>query len=131
MPDSVGVDRRTGRVVTDWGHVVSSLEDLLTTRVLSRVMLRQYGSDFPDLIDAPMTDQTLVLFYSAIATAVALWEPRIDLTDINFTEAGPDGRVTLRMTATYLPRGHYGDRSPAETRTQEFVGIGGAFVALN
>lgn len=131
MPDSVGVDRRTGQVVTDWDHVVSSLEDLLTTRRLSRVMLRQYGSDFPEIIDAPMNELSLLLFYSAVATAIALWEPRVDLSDITFIEASQDGRATLRMTLAYLPRGHLGDRTIAETRTSEFVGIGGAFLALN
>ena len=82
MVDSVGVHRRTGTVVTGFDHVLSSIEDLLTTRRLSRVMLRRYGSDFPDLIDAPMTDRSLVLFFSAIATALEIWEPRYAVTKV-------------------------------------------------
>lgn len=129
MPDSIGVDRRTGRVITDWAHVVSSLEDLLTTRILSRVMLREYGSTMPELIDAPMNDASLMLFYSAIATACALWEPRVELTNIAFVEASQDGRVTLRMILNYMPRGHLGDRTVEDVRTAQFYGKFGAFVA--
>lgn len=131
MADSVGVDRRTGKILTDWEHVVSSLEDLLTTRKLSRVMLRQYGSDFPKLIDAPMTEVSLVLFYSAVATAVALWEPRVELSQVTFVEADQEGRAALQMIVEYMPRGHLGDRTVASTRTADFVNIGGAFTALS
>lgn len=131
MADSVGIDRRTGRRIEDWDHVVSSIEDLLTTRWLSRVMLRQYESDFPELIDAPMNDVSLMLFYAAIATSLALWEPRVELTDVSFTQAGADGRAKLQLVCQYLPRGHFGDRTPSGVRTAEFLAFGGAFVALN
>lgn len=131
MTDSLGIDRETGRALTDWAHVVSSLGDLFTTRILSRVMLRQYGSDYPDLIDAPMTDLSLLLFYSAIATACEDWEPRVNLTDINFVQASRDGRATLAMIVEYMPRGHRGDRTVAATHTFDFVAIEGAFVRLS
>jgi uncharacterized protein len=131
MPDSIGINRRTGKVVADWAHVVSSIEDLLTTRIFSRVMVREYGSTMPELIDAPMNEASLMLFYSAIATACALWEPRVELTNIAFLEAGPDGRVTLAMTVNYMPRGHLGDRTVEGIRTAQFYGTFGAFVALS
>jgi phage baseplate assembly protein W len=128
--DSIGLDRNTGRVITDWSHVVSALGDLFTTRILSRVMLRQYGSDYPDLIDAPMNDHSLLLFYSAIATSAAEWEPRVNLTDIQFVAANQDGQATLRMAVEYMPRGHLGDRTVASIHTYDFVAVGGAFVRL-
>ncbi|MGI9426839.1 MAG: hypothetical protein ACR2PA_26920 [Hyphomicrobiaceae bacterium] len=86
MVDSVGVHRRKGTVVTDFDHVLSSIEDLLTTRRLSRVMLRQYGSDFPDLIDAPMTDRSLVLFFLG---------HRNRARNLGATVRGDQGRVTI------------------------------------
>jgi phage baseplate assembly protein W len=130
MVDSIGIDRRTGKRVTDWAHVVSSLEDLLTTRLLSRVMLREYGSTMPELIDAPMNDASLMLFFSAVATACALWEPRVELTNLEFVEADRDGRVALRMVVNYMPRGHFGDRTVEGIRTAQFYGTFGAFVAI-
>lgn len=113
MPDSVGLDRRTGKVLTDWNHVVQSIEDILTTRTLSRVMRRDYGSDWPRLVDAPMNEQSIIMFYVTAAEALDQWEPRFELTEVFFREVGPDGRTTLRLTGNYLPRGHKGDRTPA------------------
>lgn len=130
MADSVGIDRRTGQVLTDWAHVVQSIEDILTTRVLSRVMLRQYGSELPELIDAPMNDRTVLLVYAAIATALDAWEPRLHLTDVNIAEAGSDGRITLLISGIYIPRGHYGDETQAGAFDARFVQVGQSFQVL-
>ena len=83
------------------------------------------------MIDAPMTEVSLVLFYSAVATAVALWEPRVELSQVTFVEADQEGRAALQMIVEYMPRGHLGDRTVASTRTADFVNIGGAFTALS
>lgn len=112
MPDSVGIDRHTGKVLADWPHVVQSIEDIVTTRVMTRVMRRQYGSDWPRLIDSPMTEHTLLLFYVTAAEALDRWEPRFELVTIDFVEASASGRTTLRLTGRYLPHGHKGDRTP-------------------
>ncbi|OYW56781.1 MAG: hypothetical protein B7Y80_01475 [Hyphomicrobium sp. 32-62-53] len=130
MADSIGINRRTGKPVADWEHVVSSIEDLLTTRLHSRVMLREYGSTMPELIDAPMNEASLMLFFSAVATACALWEPRVELTNIAFVEANRDGQVALEMVVNYMPRGHLGDRTVEGIRTAQFYGTFGAFVAI-
>lgn len=113
MPDSLGLDRRTGKVLTDWAHVVQSIEDILTTRILTRVMRRDYGSDWPRLVDAPMNEQTLLLFYVTAAEALDRWEPRFELVEVYFLDADASGRATLRLVGNYLPRGHKGDRTPA------------------
>ena len=65
-----------------------------------------------DLVDAPTNDATLLAYYSAAATALALWEPRFELTDIAFDAAGADGRVQLDLQGLYFPDGHKGDRTP-------------------
>ena len=130
MPDSVGISRHTGQVVYDFDHVVLCLEALLTTRRLTRVMLRQFGSDSTELIDDAMNEFGLVRYYSAVATAVAIWEPRVNLNGLEFVTANADGQTTLRMNVEYLPRGHKGDRTPADVRTVEFLAIGGAFRAI-
>jgi phage baseplate assembly protein W len=113
MPDSVGIDRVTGKVLTDWAHVRQSIADILTTRILTRTMRREYGSDWPRLIDAPMNEQTLLLFYVAAAVAIDRWEPRFELLEIYFVDADASGRATLRLIGNYLPRGHKGDRTPS------------------
>lgn len=108
----VGCDRVTGKRLDGWPHVIQSIGDILTTRVGTRVMRRPYGSDTPKLIDAPMTEQTLLAFYVSIATALALWEPRFELQDIRFADASASGAATLKLTGIYYPRGHLGDRTP-------------------
>jgi hypothetical protein len=117
MPDSVGISRRTGKVLVDWEHVKQSIEDILTTRVGTRVMRREYGSDLPKLIDAPMNDHSLLMFYVATAEALDRWEPRFKLLEVYFVDASAAGNTTLRLVGQYLPRGHLGDTTPANDNT--------------
>ena len=130
---SVGVDRWTGKPIDGWAHVRQSVADILTTRVLTRVMRREYGADAPDLVDAPMTDKTRLAFFSAIATALVRWEPRFEITNVQFVDVSAQGRVGLRMSGNYFPRGHLGDRDPetpderAEQRAIELVSNGADF----
>lgn len=106
------MDRRTGRILKGWPHVVQSIEDIFTTRVLSRVMRRSYGSDTTKLIDAPTNESSLLAVYVAIAEALDAWEPRYEVKRIGFVEAGPDGRPSIALAGIYYPNGHKGDRTP-------------------
>lgn len=127
---STGMSRHTGRWVTGWPHVIQSIGDILTTRVLQRVMLREYGGGQRELVDMPMTEATIVVYYSAVATALALWEPRFELTDIDMIDAGPDGRVALRLSGIYYPRGHLGDRTPSGDPVSLTLDIGSGGIAV-
>ena len=106
---SVGTCRHTGRVLTDWAHTQQSIDDIITTALMTRVIRRPYGSNVPKLIDANMNEQALLALYVAIATALSVWEPRFELTDVGFDELSPDGRVLLRLVGDELPDGHKGD----------------------
>ena len=108
---SVGINRRTGKVLTGWQHVRQSIEDIITTPKLMRVMVRQYGSDQPRLIDVNMSERALLALYVAIATALVQWEPRFELTYVGFEEVSPGGHVKLALIGTYFENGHLGDRS--------------------
>ena len=117
MSDSVGINRRTGKLLTDWEHVVQSIEDILTTMTLTRTMRREYGSDVPRLVDAPMNDLSLLMFYVAAAEALDRWEPRFELLEVYFVDVGAGGSTTLRLVGRYLPKGHLGDPTPANDNT--------------
>ncbi len=108
---TVGIDRRTGKVLRGWDHVKQSIEDIITTVVMSRVMVRDYGANAAKLIDVNMSQRALLAFFVTVATALVKWEPRFELTDLGYDQLSPDGRVTLRLSGFYYERGAEGDRS--------------------
>ncbi|MEX0319449.1 MAG: GPW/gp25 family protein [Ruegeria sp.] len=82
------MNRHTGRSIEGGAHLAQSIHDILTTPKGSLVMLRDYGSDLPDIIDHPLNGETLIDAYQATAEALDLWEPRIDLARIQLVNAG-------------------------------------------
>ena len=50
-----GMDGTTGAKLAGIDHLRQSIRDILTTRIGTRVMRRDYGSDLPGLIDRPMS----------------------------------------------------------------------------
>ncbi|MCA8880390.1 MAG: GPW/gp25 family protein [Rhodobacteraceae bacterium] len=91
-----GMSRSTGRQLDLPAHLAQSVADILTTPVGSRVMRRDYGSDLPRLIDAPLNGETLVDLYAATAAALAKWEPRIRLTRVQVAAVAA-GALTLML----------------------------------
>ncbi len=78
----IGMNRHTGRKIEGAAHLAQSIHDILTTPKGSLVMLRDYGSDLPDVIDQPLNGETMIDAYLATAEALDLWEPRFDLARI-------------------------------------------------
>lgn len=111
---STGIDRVTGKPISGWSHVQQSIAVLLSTHIGTRVLLRDFGSKIPDLVDAKMTRRTALAVYSAAAEALEAWEPRFRLVSAAITEASSGGRIALALTGIYFPRGHLGDWSVAE-----------------
>lgn len=108
----VGINRRTGAVLVGWPHVVQSIEDIVTTRVLTRVMRRPYGSDVPRLIDAPTNEPSLMSLRVALAEALLAWEPGYELRRVDFVAANANGAPEILLGGIYYPNGHLGDRTP-------------------
>lgn len=109
-----GVDRQTGRPLSGWPHVVQSIAVILSTRLATRMMRRDFGSRSRDLQDAPGNRRTLIEFYAAVADALATWEPGFRLQTVELARAGADGVYVLVLTGLYFPRGHLGDWSLSE-----------------
>lgn len=80
------------------------MRDILTTPIGSRVMRREYGSQLPALIDAPMNRSTVMDLYAATAEALQRWEPRFRLTSVKAAQPSP-GVVVLDLVGNYLPDG--------------------------
>lgn len=128
-----GMDRRTGRSLGGWDHVVQSLEVIFSTRIGERVMRRSFGSDVPALLGEPLSEPTALRFFTAIIVAIELWEPRYRVRQVaiepaqNSPEALRAGRLRLAIIGEYRPRGHLGDPTPeARDRVVHVSAAGGA-----
>ena len=112
-----------GGVLEGWAHVRQSIRTILTTRLGSRTMRRDFGSDLPSLVGAPMNQRNVMAVFSAAAIALqprqvgGRWygEPRFRLTEVEVVEMSPLGRLSLICRGTYYPNGHKGDYARAET----------------
>lgn len=91
-----GMARGTGKRLGFDAHLAQSVADILGTPRGSRVMRRDYGSDLPALIDAPINGETVVDLFMAAAEALAKWEPRLILTRVELV-AAQAGRATLAL----------------------------------
>lgn len=80
-----GLNAKIGEWIGDFDHLVQSVNKILTTRVGTRVMRREFGSDVPSLLDAPGNEMTIVDTTMAVAIALDRWEPRFELQYVNLS----------------------------------------------
>jgi uncharacterized protein len=99
-----GTDATTGKPLDGIAHLKQSIRDILTTPLGSRVMRRDYGSRIFDLVDAPLTPDTIADIYAATVESLTTWEPRIypQRVQVNMASAG---KIEIDLTAIYLPDG--------------------------
>jgi uncharacterized protein len=95
-----GMDRRTGAPLSDDDHIRQSVHDILTTPIGSRVMLREYGSDLPNLVDKPMNELFAVEIHASTSLAIERWEPRITFTQARISRDQATGRAIIDVEAT-------------------------------
>lgn len=86
----------TGRALDGMDHIRQSIRDILTTRIGSRVMRRDYGSLVPELIDHPSNAANVLRLQAASIMAILRWEPRVRITHTAFS-LGIDGAATLAL----------------------------------
>lgn len=115
MAYSTGMDRSTGRILTDFAHTAQSVGDIFSTDFGERVLRRFYGSDIPRLLGENMVPETFLRFFSAFGTAM-LQEPRLLLLRVQPLSVSRDGKAGFRLVFEYRPRGHLGDFTPAGKR---------------
>lgn len=80
-----GMNASTGRSTTGLEHLYQSITKILTTPIGSRIARRDFGSELPELVDAPNNGATRVRLYAAAATALMRWEPRLKLSRVQLS----------------------------------------------
>ncbi len=91
------MNRETGAAISTVEHIAQSISDILTTRLGTRVMRREYGSLLPELVDHPFNDLTRLRVYAATVMALMRWETRISLSRVQFTGANLQGQAVLDL----------------------------------
>ena len=96
------MNRETGGAISQREHIAQSIADILTTRIGTRVMRREYGSLLVELLDHPFNEVTRLRVYAAITMALIRWEPRINLTRVQFIGASLQGKSVLDLEGTVV-----------------------------
>jgi phage baseplate assembly protein W len=107
-----GIDRRTGAVTDNLSHAYQGVEVILSTRLGSRIMRREFGGGIVELLGRLVTPSLFAAFQQLLATAIDLWEPRFQVRRISANGSASElrlGHVGLTIEADYRPRGHLGD----------------------
>ncbi len=102
---AVGMSRETGKPISDEDHLRQSIRDILTTRIGTRVMLRDYGSNIPEMVDRPLNRATIAALRADMIDALNKWEPRAHIDQITIKEVSSGGKICFDVFLTYLPNG--------------------------
>lgn len=94
--------RETGAAIDEQDHIAQCMTDILTTRIGTRVMRREYGSLLPELVDHPFNDVTRLRVYSGAVMALMRWEPRVSLSRVQFLGATLQGQSVLDLEGSVV-----------------------------
>lgn len=96
------MNRQTGGAIGEREHISQSITDILSTRIGTRVMRREYGSLLPELVDHPFNDVTRLRVYAAAVMALMRWETRISLSRMQFVGANMQGQAQIDLEGTVV-----------------------------
>lgn len=97
-----GINASTGKPITGAEHLKQSIRDILTTRIGTRIMRRNYGSRLPDLVDNPISEILKAEMFAESAEALSRWEPRFQLDRVYLESASAEGRIVIGIEGRIL-----------------------------
>jgi len=100
-----GMDAATGRPLSGLDHLKQSVRDILTTRIGTRIMRRDYGSDLPNLVDKPMNDALKMQVYVTTVEALKKWEPRLEINRVQVQSVASSGQITVDIYGKIIETG--------------------------
>ena len=97
-----GMDENTGKLIGGEAHLRQSIRRILTTPIGSYPLQPEFGSRVPDLVDKPMTDETILLINMSIVEALYKWEERIQTVEVMLdTENISSGELSFNLKVVF------------------------------
>ena len=146
MPVRAGMNRRTGKILIGWDHVVQSIQTIFMTRYHERVLRRWVGSFVPHILGESAVRPVITRFFWAIASCIELWEPNYRVSRVRVetrsslelrgessdreahlltsAEELRAGRLTTALEGVYRPRAHLDDPTPEARRQVGWIQSG-------
>lgn len=106
------IDRYSGAPIDNWSSTLQSVEIILTTRIGTRVMLREFGAGIIEMLGRKMTPNLFQAYLMLVATAIDLWEPRLVVRKITTSGSIEEirlGTIKISLEVDYRPKAHLGD----------------------
>ena len=97
-----GINENTGKRLSGVEHIKQSIRTILTTRIGTRIMRRDFGSRLPELVDNPTGELLKVELFAATAEALVKGEPRFRLDRVYLQSASEDGHTVLALEGRIL-----------------------------
>lgn len=106
------ISRYTGKVIDNLESAFQGVEIILSTRIGSRVMRREFGAGALELLGRAITPSLFAAWQQLVGTAIDLWEPRFRVRRVKPKGSAEElrlGHAGLSIEVDYRPRGHLGD----------------------
>lgn len=100
-----GINAADGKRLDGVAHLQQSIKDILTTRIGTRVMRREYGSNLFKLIDRPLNEVTKTDIFAEVAIALQRWEPRFLLNRVYVESVTDQGQIVIALEGKNLVDG--------------------------
>ncbi|SHH06346.1 GPW/gp25 family protein [Bradyrhizobium erythrophlei] len=98
----IDIDRETGEYIQGWPRIKQSIFVILTTRLKSRLMRLWWGSQFIDMQDKPMNEETIMSGMMAAISAINTYEPEFKVTRVSIDSADASGDITITVEGVDL-----------------------------
>ncbi|XXQ68946.1 GPW/gp25 family protein [Neisseriaceae bacterium B1] len=92
------MNAQTGRMMSLAEHVQQSIQNILFTRIGTRLERESYGSLLPELLDSPLNEITLLRCNAAVIIALAKWEPRFVISQASTQAVMENGQMRVRIS---------------------------------
>ncbi len=98
----------TFQPLVGWPHVVQSLAIIWMTRLDTRVMRLDFGSDHFSLLAEDITPDLALRLYDALIGAAHKHEPEYRIRTMQLVKVARDGTLAVRHGGVYYPEGRFG-----------------------